>query len=537
MVRKSKQSWHKHAVIYQIYPRSFKDASGDGIGDLKGIIEKLDYLGGKPDSLGVDAIWISPVCKSPMADFGYDVSDYTDIDPLFGNLNDMKELLHEAHARGIKIMMDFVPNHSSDQHKWFLESASSRDNLKRDWYVWRDPAPDGSPPNNWLGVFGGSAWEFSSITGQYYLHSFLVEQPDLNWDNPEVRQAMTDAMRFWLDLGVDGFRVDAIDFLAKDPKHRDEPINPHALDEPDRLKYYVLDHPYSREWNHLYDILNEMADVLGEYKHRFMVTEGHPTDHDRVFGYVKHYKNVNPTLAAPFNFEGIFMPWEAAKFKHFVDRFQSVMKRNYTPSYSLGNHDETRLATRIGPDAARTAAVMLLTLPGQAFVYYGDELGMTDTKILPSQIRDPAAVHDASRDPERTPMLWDSGTNAGFSEKEPWLPVSLDYKEKNVINQLADPDSSLNLYKQLIALRKNHPALTSTKYKPLDCGDGIFGFIRPSFKESLLVLLNFSDQHRSMHRGKYKGSIELSTISKNTGQRFDTTRLLAPHEGLVIRLD
>jgi alpha-glucosidase len=527
-------SWHKNAIIYQIYPRSFKDQSGDGVGDLHGLISKLDYLRGKSDSLGVDAIWISPIYPSPMADFGYDVADYTGIDPLFGTMEDFRELLDESHRRGLKVMMDFVPNHSSDEHPWFLESSSSLDNPKRDWYVWKDPAPDGGPPNNWLACFGGSSWEFSEKTGQYYLHSFLVKQPDLNWANPELREAMKDAMRFWLDMGVDGFRVDAIDFLSKDPQFRNEPLNHYKDDEPDRLKYDVLHHKYSREAARLYEYLSEMANVIGEYDDRFMITEGHPTHSDRVEGYLEHYKNVHHQLASPFNFEGIFMPWKATNFKHFIDAFQAVMKPGYTPIYCLGNHDETRLATRIGTEAARTAAMMLMTLPGQAFIYNGDELGMTDTKIARDQIRDPQSVHGPTRDPERTPMQWDASPYAGFSTAETWLPVNKNHKTLNAEAQTMDPDSLLNLYKRLIRLRKKHTALIHGTYLPVECEDGIFAYIRETDEESMLILLNFTDTTRHVTGPEISGEILATSDMQRTDEIAEGGLTMQPHEGLIL---
>jgi len=527
--------WLQGAVVYQIYPRSFYDAGGSGVGNLQGIIDKLDYLGGGPDSLGVTAIWLSPIYTSPMADFGYDVADYTNIDPIFGNLDDFKKLVRAAHERGIKVLLDFVPNHSSDEHPWFIESKSSRDNPKRDWYVWRDAKADGSPPNNWLGFFGSTAWQFSEPTNQYYLHSYLAKQPDLNWDNPAVREAMKSVMRFWLDLGVDGFRVDAVDWLSKDPDLRDDPLveprNKHALSD-----YRAFKHTSSRNGPHLFDRLNEMTEVLAEYKDRFMVTEAHPETDDKIKGYLQYYQGVNPHLSAPFNFQGIRLPWKASLFRGFVDSFQAVMKPGYTPIYTVGNHDESRIASRIGSAGARTAAMMLLTLPGMAFVYYGEELGMTDVPIAADQVRDPFTKPGRGRDPQRTPMLWDASPHAGFTTGEPWLPVSPGYLEMNVAAQTQSPTSLLSLYKRLLRFRNQSAILKNGDYHSTSNIATIYSYERSLGKDKLLVLLNFSDEtHHSTMKG-FEGVVELSTYLDRDGETIGQQLALRPNEGLLIRV-
>lgn len=533
MKKKQKQSWREGAVVYQIYPRSFMDASGDGVGDLKGIIKKLDYLNGKKNSLGVTAIWLSPIYTSPMADFGYDVSNYTDIDPLFGKLADLKKLVKEAHKRGIKVMMDFVPNHSSDEHPWFEESRSSLDNPKRDWYIWRDPTKNGGPPNNWLSIFNGPAWEYDERTKQYYLHTFLTKQPDLNWENPEVREAIKNAMRFWLDLGIDGFRVDAVDTLSKDLSFRNDTrrkdIDPahHNSNE-----YWVMTHTYSREGPKLFKRLKEMSDVLKEYDDRFMVAEAHPESREKLQGYLDYYEQIDPAHCAPFNFDGIFIPWEAAEFQKFIDAFQGAMEPAYTPVYALGNHDESRLSSRFGAGAVRTAAMMLLTLPGMAFVYYGEELGMHDVPI-PEELRQDPGAH---RDPERTPMQWDATPHAGFSKAKPWLPVAHDYKKVNVAVQQKDKHSVLNLYKQLIRFRQDSPALRSGSYEQIKGTKDIFAFKRVKDNETLLILLNFSNAAKPYRLPEAGAKIVLSTKTTRGLGTLHQVVDLHPHEGLIIKL-
>jgi alpha-glucosidase len=532
-----KHTWLQGAVIYQIYPRSFYDAKGTGIGGLQGIIDKLDYLGGTQDSLGVTAIWISPIYKSPMADFGYDVSDYTDIDPIFGTVADVEVLIAEAHKRNIKVILDFVPNHTSDEHPWFIESRSSLDNPKRNWYIWHDPQPDdGKVPNNWLSVFGGSAWELSKETGQYYLHSFLHKQPDLNWDNPEVREAMKTILRFWLDKGMDGFRMDAVDWLSKDPDLRNDPVDEYAINKAAGFDHESLKHTYSRDGPHLYERLNEMATVVAAYKDRFMITEVHPETEDKIAGYIRYYEDVNPLVSAPFNFQGIYLPWEAETFQKFVNNFQATMKPNYLPIYTIGNHDESRVASRIGTAAARTAAIMLLTLPGTVFVYYGEELGMTDVAIPENRLQDPFARAKHGRDPERTPMQWNDAANAGFTTGTPWLPVGQDYKQVNVAQETADPTSFLNLYKQLIALRKHSDALTKGSYAPIGVQTSVFAYRRVHENSELVILLNFTADTRHVFVAELRGTLIAST-HMDTGQQVVHERTtLRPNEGVIIEV-
>ena len=531
-----KHTWLHGAVIYQIYPRSFYDTKGTGVGSIQGIIDKLDYIGGTPDSLGVTAIWISPIYKSPMADFGYDISDYTDIDPIFGTIRDIDVLVAEAHKRGIKVILDFVPNHTSDEHPWFVESRSSLENPKRDWYVWHDSKADGSVPNNWLSVFGGSAWEISEETGQYYLHSFLAKQPDLNWDNPEVREAIKTVMRFWLDKGIDGFRMDSVDWISKDAQFRDDPVNAFAIDKKTGFDYESLRHTYSREGPYLYEWLDEVAEVLTGYDECFMINEAHPETDDRVAGYLQYYERTNPLLSAPFNFEGIYMPWEALAFRNFVNSFQSSMKSDYTPIYTVGNHDESRVGSRIGLAAARTAAVMLLTLPGVAFVYYGEEIGMTDVAIPESQLQDPFLGLKHGRDPERTPMQWNNTANAGFTTGMPWLPVAPDYLKVNVAREAADHGSILTLYKLLIAMRSHSDTLRYGTYMPIESSAAVFAYRRVHTSGDLVILLNFTASAQDVSVADLHGVVTISTHMDAVREEVHEQLKLRPNEGVVIEV-
>ncbi|HEX6270563.1 MAG TPA: alpha-amylase family glycosyl hydrolase [Anaerolineales bacterium] len=534
--------WWQTGVIYQIYPRSFQDRDGDGIGDLPGITQRLDYLS---DTLGVDAVWLSPIYPSPMHDFGYDVADYTDIHPLFGTMQDFDRLLDEMHKRGLKLILDLVPNHTSDEHPWFVESRSSRDNPKRDWYIWRDPAPDGGPPNNWLSHFGGPAWTFDERTGQYYLHQFVKQQPELNFRNPDVLNAMLDVMRFWLERGVDGFRVDVIGLMMKDPLFRDEPPNP-AWDGVN--KYASLQHIYTANLPEVHELICQMRDVLDSYDDRMMVGETYvPNDE-----LVKYYGTPERREChLPFNFQLILARWDAAGIRKMVDDYESVLPADAWPNWVMGNHDQHRLATRVGPEQARVANMLLLTLRGTPTCYYGDELGMQNVPIPPEKIQDPPAVnqpeiaHLVGRDPERTPMQWNASTNAGFSPpdtKKLWLPLAPDYKEVNVAKQLDNPRSMLNYFRKLLAYRKNSPALRVGNYRSLDAGSAeaqanCFLYERQAGDQRVLVALNFSgeEQHLSLP-DLGTGRIVLSTNLDREGE-IDLAHLsLQANEGCIIEL-
>lgn len=540
MSPKHENNWKRGSIVYQIYPRSFCDTNGDGVGDLPGIIEKLDYLNdGTDQSLGVDAIWISPFYPSPMADFGYDISDYCAVDPIFGTLEDFQRLLAEAHKRDIKVMIDFVPSHTSVEHAWFKESRSSLDNPKRDWYIWRSAEPDGSPPNNWLSVFGGSVWEYDQITQQYYLHSFLREQPDLNWANPELREAVQSAIRFWLDMGVDGVRLDAVTCLGKDEQLRDNPLNPayrEGVDDP----YHSLLVRYSREMPQFFDYLNEIYELARAYPNRFIVTESYPSKRGDVDSYTQFYDKGDSDVAAPFNFELIMLPWEAAALKRFIDGFQAALKPGDVPIYVLGNHDRPRLASRIGREAARYAALVLLTLPGMPFIYYGEELGMENVPIPPDKVHDPFEKNvpglGLGRDPSRTPMQWSADKYAGFSTAEPWLPLMDDYATCNVRSESHEQESFLSYYRNLIRLRNNSPVLKYGGYEPVDTGnEHVFGYERTYEGQTVVVLLNFSKEAIALELPYESGRLQFSSDSSR--KTVDINKLvLQPHEGILLQL-
>ena len=513
----TKYLWWQTGVIYQIYPRSFQDSNGDGIGDLPGIASRLDYLS---DTLGVDAVWLSPIYPSPMHDFGYDVADYRDIHPIFGTLEDFDRLLEDIHRRGLKLILDLVPNHTSDEHPWFVESRSSRDNPRRDWYIWRDPAPDGGPPNNWLSHFGGPAWTLDESTGQYYLHQFVKQQPDLNYRNPDVVEAMLDIMRFWLDRGVDGFRVDVIGLMMKDPEFRDEPLNTKW----DGINPFgKLEHIYTANMPEVHDLILQMRKVLDSYDDRMMVGETYvPND------VLMKYYGAPAMLEChlPFNFQLILAKWLAPGVRKMVDDYEAVLPTDAWPNWVLGNHDQHRLATRVGPAQARVANMLLLTLRGTPTCYYGDELGMQDVPIPPEKIQDPPAVnqpeiaHIVGRDPERTPMQWNDSPNAGFSAPEVedlWLPIAADFKDVNVERQLEDSHSFLNFFRRLLSYRKDTPALLWGSYRSLDAGspgaqENCFVYARKASDGYLIVALNFSGQDQELSlTGFGKGRIVIST--------------------------
>ena len=482
--------WWRDGVIYQIYPRSFADSNGDGVGDLPGILAHLDYLNdGTPNSLGVDAIWLSPVYPSPMHDFGYDVSNYHDIDPVFGTLDDFDRLLAEAHRRGIRVIMDWVMNHTSYQHPWFLESRSSRDNPKRDWYIWRDGRGPGKPPNNWQSVFGGPAWTWDETTGQYYLHLFLPEQPDLNWRNPEVRQALFDEARFWLDRGVDGFRLDVADGYYKDAQLRDNPFRL-GLRAYDRQR-----HIHDRNQPETHEALKEFRKLLDRYPERMAVGEVSPE------GAASFYGNGTDELHLAFNFAFLRCPWDARAFHRAIEAWERALPPGAWPCYVLSNHDVTRhysryAAGRWSDARAKVAAALLLTLRGTPFLYYGEEIGMRQGRIPRAEILDPPGKRYwpfyRGRDGCRTPMQWNDGPNAGFTTGRPWLRVNPDYRQVNVTAQSQDPDSVLNFYRRLIWLRKATPALRRGSYRALiERPVGQLAYLRETGDQAVLVCLNF----------------------------------------------
>ena len=535
------QHWWRDEVIYQIYPRSFADASGDGVGDLKGIEHRLDYL----TNLGVDALWLSPIFKSPMRDFGYDVADYRAIDPLFGTMADFDRLLTAAHDRGLKLLLDFVPNHTSSEHAWFQQSRSSRDNPKRDWYIWRDPAPDGGPPNNWQSNFGGPAWTFDEASGQYYYHAFLTSQPDLNWRNREVRAAMFDVLRFWLDKGVDGFRVDVIWHLIKDAEFRDNPPNPDW--QPGHSDIGRYEQVHSTNQPEVHDVIAEMRQVIDEYDARLLIGEIYLPPEELVSYYGSERK---PEVHLPFNFQLVQCDWNARTIAALVSRYESLLPEGGWPNWVLSNHDQPRIAARVGKQnrqaKAKIAATLLLTLRGTPTIYYGDELGLADVTIPPDRIQDPWAKQepDASfnRDRARTPMQWSGAANAGFSQAEPWLPLSEDWQTRNVTSLWHDDQSILPHHRALLQLRRRHPALRTGSYSQVLVDDGVFVFARELDGERLIVALNFRSEPRQIAADALPSQLLslleplLSTHGpRETSQGGDLT--LAPDEGVIFQVE
>lgn len=534
----SNKIWWQSGVIYQIYPRSFKDSNGDGIGDLQGIIDNLDYLKGSSKSLDVDAIWISPIYPSPMADFGYDVANYVDIDPMFGDLATFDRLLEEAHQRDLRVILDFVPNHTSDEHPWFVESKSSRDNPKRDWYIWRDAKSDGSPPNNWVSMFGGKAWTWDAKTEQYYLHLFHPKQPDLNWRNPEVITAMKDVLRFWLERGVDGFRMDVVGFIVKDEMLRDNPLSSPDTDSASLSEWGQLHHQYDIDQPEVHDIIREFRSLHDDYG---ALTIGEIWAEPRS-RWVEYYGDNLDGLHLPFNFDLLDKPWDAQIFRHSIDELEAALQPGMWPNYVLGSHDKPRLATRYGQDSARVAAMLLLTLRGTPTLYLGDEIGMINGKIPHDKMRDPQGLNlgaDMSRDPCRTPLQWSNEQYAGFSMTTPWLPVSEDFEICNVLAQIDDPFSMLSLYRRLIQLRKEHKVLQTGHYKAIETNEtSCFAYIRFDDETCLLVLLNFSTEVLlpKLQVSQSNGDIVLSTLMDKDEEVIIDKVQLRPSEGLIIKV-
>ena len=527
--------WWQDGIIYQVYPRSFQDTNGDGVGDLRGVIERLDYLQG----LGVRAIWLSPIYPSPMADFGYDISDYEGIWPAFGTMADFDELLIKVHAAGMKLILDLVPNHSSDEHPWFVESRSSRNNPKRDWYIWKDAKTDGSPPNNWLSVFGGSAWQWDDKTQQYYYHAFLVKQPDLNWRNPEVEQAMLGIMRFWLNKGVDGFRVDAMWHMVKDLQWRDNPKNP---DYKEWMGTYEQLLPvYSTDQPEMHGIVATMRKVLDEYDQRLMIAEIYLPVHKLVTYYGAHDK---AEAHLPFNFMLISLDWDAQKIAAAIDEYEGALPEGDWPNWVIGNHDQPRITSRVGLGQAKVAALLLLTLRGTPTMYYGDELGMRDVPIPPNEVRDPQGLNmpgkNLSRDPQRTPMQWDDSINAGFTKGEPWLRLDRGFRRNNAGAQKHDPHSFLCLYSKLIRLRQQEPSLATGAYRPVYSDTQMLAYIRQAEDQpAFLIVLNLT--HRPCYFTpttiRFTGVIFIDTLPEQEQVSVKDSIDLFGDEGMIVRLD
>jgi alpha-glucosidase len=526
----SNSSWWRNGVFYQVYPRSFQDSNADGVGDLKGILHRLPYL----SALGVDAVWLSPIFPSPMADFGYDIADYVGIDTLFGTMQDFDALVDAAHASGLKIILDLVPNHTSDKHPWFVESRSSRENPKRDWYIWHEPGAGGGPPNNWLSEFGGSAWQYDAATRQYYYHAFLAEQPDLNWRNPAVRRAMYDVVRFWLRKGVDGFRVDVIWHLIKDAAFRDNPPNPgYREGRPPHERVLPL---HTTDQAEVHDVIAEMRQVMDEFDSRVLIGEIYlPLDR-----LVTYYGKDRPEAHLPFNFALLSAPWNARAIEQIIHDYEGALPAGAWPNWVLGNHDRPRVASRVGHDQARVAAMLLLTLRGTPTLYYGDEIGMHQVAIAPDQVRDPFEKNvpgiGVGRDGCRTPMQWDATENAGFSTSTPWLPLADDFNHENVANLEAETGSILHLYKALIDLRKKLPQLRSGDYAPIAASGNLLLYRRQGEGRSIAIALNLGAEPVSIasESAGLSGEILLSTSLDRRGETIDGTLDLRSNEGVVI---
>jgi alpha-glucosidase len=498
------QPWWKGAVLYEIYPRSFQDSNNDGVGDLNGITERLDYL----KTLGVNAIWLSPIYPSPQVDFGYDISNYEDIDPQYGTLKDFDHLVAEAKKRNIRILMDLVLNHTSDKHPWFIESRSSKNNPKRDWYVWRDAKGPGQPPNNWQSDFGHSAWEFDTKTNQYYYHKFYIQQPDLNWDNPQVRKAMYDVERFWINRGVAGFRLDAITTLFEDPQLRDETVIKDASGKPVVNEYgdESLNDSMTNNLPKVNDVLRDLRKVADSYKGRDVVLIGE-TYLSSINDLKKMYGANNDELQLPMDMQiGFINKLDVNLFRQRIDEVQNDIGGN-EPLIVFDNHDNARW-DRYGDgthnqDIGRVIATILFATRGTALFYYGDEIGMVTTPPTRKEdVKDPVGLtgwpKNKGRDGERTPMQWDDGPNAGFTgpNVKPWLPIPPSYKTVNVKSEVMDFDSLLNWYKQLIEFRRTTPALREGKNIMLNTSDSnVLSWLRQApGQPAVVIACNFTAQ-------------------------------------------
>lgn len=531
--------WWRDAVIYHVYLPSFRDSDGDGIGDFAGLFEVLPYL---DHVLGVDAIWVSPFFVSPWIDGGYDIADHTAIEPRFGDLSTFDRLLEEGHRRNLKLIIDYVPNHTSSHHPWFEESRSSRESPKREWYIWADARAGEAYPNNWLSEAGGSVWAWDDRTEQFYLHSHLVEQPDLNWRNPELREAMLGVLRFWLDRGVDGVRIDVAHMLMKDPALRDNPpypegvLNPYDRQHPD---FHTQLHLCDRRHPDLHAVLREIRRVLDEYGDRVALGE---LDVMPWAEWAAYYGAGLDELHLPMNFKLIETPWEAADVAAALKDLEDALPLDAWAVNNLGNHDRSRIASRYGHANARVAAMLLLSARGTPLLYYGDELGMTDVEIPLERVRDGYARLEGgpTRDPNRTPMPWSDAPNGGFARlgaAEPWLPLAPDWRERNVECELGDQHSMLALYRRLLQLRRAHPALRTGTLHPVACpAPDCLLYERRLGAERLIVALNFASEPRAPELPGLPARLLVSTALDRSGPISAESLVLAPSEGVVLEL-
>jgi len=521
--------WWRTGLLYQIYIRSFADSNSDGVGDLRGVLDRLDYL----SWLGVDGIWLSPVTVSPNADWGYDVSDYRSVQPEYGTLADLDDLVASANSRGIQVLIDLVPNHTSDRHPWFVESRSSRGAARRSFYVWADPGPDGSPPNNWVGCFGGPAWTFEELTGQYYLHNFLPEQPDLNWWCEEVGREFHDILRFWLDRGIAGFRIDVCNMIVKDARLRDNP--PATEDDPFIMQMFGQRPVFTSNRPEVHDVIRRWRQVADSYDPaRVLLGETNVEDLELLASY---YGNGDDELTLAFNFPFIESPFEAGALRTVVETTESLLPSGAWPVWTGSNHDVSRLATRWAdgdPDKVRLSLLMLLTLRGTPVLYQGDEIGLTDAELEHGDIRDPVGLRFwpayRGRDAARTPMPWTPGPNGGFTdpEAEPWLPVG-DPSACNVADQRAQPGSVLQFVRDVVALRRRVPDLVAGSYRTVPSPDRTWVWRRGT---DTVVALNLSDASAEIEVPG-SGSVVMSTDPARDGFSFDRAFSLGPWEGVV----
>ncbi len=530
-------SWWKHGVIYQIYPRSFLDTNGDGTGDLEGIRRKLDYL----QELGVSGIWLSPINPSPMFDFGYDVSNYRDIDPVFGNLDLFKILVKEAEHRNIRIIMDMVLNHSSHLHPWFEESRKDRNNSKAGWYIWQDAKPGilgRKRPNNWMAAFGGHAWQWDENRKQYYLHLFTVQQPDLNWRNPELKKAVFRDLSFWLDLGVKGFRLDVINYLIKDNRFRN---NPYRWRFTYPRRHDLQHHRYDRNQDECFDIIRELRSLTDAYPDTMMVGEVYPDEGVHAPDLAGRFMG-NDLLHMAFDFSPMYTPFKAETFRGILRDWYSTIPPGGWPCHVFSNHDQSRASSRLAgkyhrEEKLRLLAMLLLTQRGTPFMYYGEEIGMTDVKLKPSELRDPVGKKyypfHPGRDRSRTPMQWDNSINAGFSEAKPWLRVGPDYRQCNAEKQMKDNNSLFHWYKKLIALRSREPAFHkgTIEFPPVHEQDLLY-YIRKDGDKQFGVILNISPRPVSAFVSS-PGKVCIST-HREAGSSTGRDLYLSPYEGTIV---
>jgi alpha-glucosidase len=535
------QPWWRGAVIYEIYPRSFFDADGDGIGDLPGIIERLDYVA----DLGVDAIWIAPFFRSPMADFGYDVADYRSVDPTFGTLSDFDRLLARARQLGLKVMIDQVVSHTSVEHEWFQESRRSRDNPKSDWYVWADPKEDGSPPTNWLSIFGGVAWRWEARRGQYYLHNFLEQQPDLNFHNPQVRRATLDNARFWLDKGVAGLRIDAVNFCYHDRLLRDNPPKPKHLrggggctaDNPYAFQF----HPFNSTRPEMLAFLAELRAVLDEYPEAAALGE---IASDDSLATLAEYTGPQ-RLHMGYSFELLSSEFSAAHIRATVEGFEAHASQGW-PCWAISNHDVPRVVTRWGgnqphPDLASQLTALVCSLRGSVCIYQGEELGLSEAVMPFESLRDPYGIRFwpsfTGRDGCRTPMPWRDADHGGFSTREPWLPIPPEHRLLSVERQAADRKSALNRFRAFLRWRKRYPALQWGSIRFIDVAEPVLAFVREHEASRILAAFNLGGESVAVNVRDTAPLRQIESVGVLEGRIEGDTLVLPGHGALFAQLD